>query len=113
LHQGEALRIYSADSYLALTNILTGCGLNMLDTYLNSPLQPSSTLFSLSALKIFISSAPQCTVHPGSSVHTQISQLRLFSSKTIIWKLTMLIPNLLQNIIIIQAAFHLNTTPLI
>lgn len=86
MHQGEALRVYSTDSYLALTNILTGCDLNMLDTDLNSPLQPLVTLFSLSLLKVCISSAPHCTVHPRSLVHTQISQLRLFSSKPIICK---------------------------
>jgi hypothetical protein len=84
LHQDEVLRIYSTGSYLAVTNILTGYGLNILDTYLNSPLQPTSTLFSLSVLKRCISSAPQCTVHPGSSIHTHISQFRLFSSNTII-----------------------------
>ena len=86
MHQGEALRIYSTDIYVALTNILTGCGLNILDTYLNSPLPSLSTLFSLMVLKKCISSAPQCTVHLGSSLHTQISQFRFFSSKTIICK---------------------------
>jgi hypothetical protein len=64
---------------------------------------------------IIIIKMPNNIVHPESRMYTQISQLFRFIcfEKYIKPTMHMYNTNFLQNIIVIQSAFHLNSTPLI